>query len=243
MRSRQRWVSSVLALLLVTPVAWAETAPETDFSAWVPAGWMLLQEVQGDLNRDGKPDAVLVLQQQDPANIKPNDGLGMPELDLNPRRLLVLLATASGYQQVLATDQFLPSYSSELTPCLADPFEEGGGVGISNRGLLTVNLTYWLSCGSYNVSSYQFKFRHEDGRFRLIGLDGDTFSRSSGEASQVSTNYLTGQRKRVRGLNMFEESSSQEFWEKLDDKPLHFYLDEMISSCFDDKGTQQGWCE
>lgn len=229
-----------LFLLLSTAIQ-AETSDNTLFSAFVPPGWKLVQSAVGDLNKDEQPDAVLVIQQDEPANIVEHDGLGVPELNLNPRRLLVLLYTANGYRQVLATDRFLPTEHDEHTPCLADPIEEGGGVGIS-RGLLTVNLTYWLSCGSYSVSSYQFKFRYEDDRFRMIGLDTDSFSRSSGEQYQTSINYLTGKRKRTTGLNMFNESKPEISWDTLEADKRRFYLDEMNAGCSDENGNRQQWC-
>lgn len=235
--------------VLLSPAIQAETTDSTVestadssvFSAFVPQGWVLVQSAVGDLNKDQQPDAVLVIQQQDQANIIANDGLGMPELNLNPRRLLVLLHSESGYRQVLATEHFLPTEHDEHTPCLADPIEEGGGVGIS-RGLLTVNLTYWLSCGSYSVSSYQFKFRYDDERFRMIGLDTDHFSRSSGEQYQTSINYLTGKVKRTTGLNMFDESKPKISWDTLAADKRRFYLDEMNAGCSDENGNRQQWC-
>lgn len=227
--------------LLLSIAVQAETPDNTSFSAFVPQGWKLLQSAVGDLNKDQQPDAVLVVQQEDPANIVKHDGFGASELNLNPRRLLVLLHTENGYRQVLATDRFLPTEHDEDTPCLADPIEEGGGVSI-NRGLLTVNLTYWLSCGSYNVYSYQFKFRYDDERFRMIGLDTDSFSRSSGEQNQTSINYLTGKRKRTTGLNMFEESKTEVSWDTLEADKRRFYLDEMNAGCSDENGNRQQWC-
>ena len=61
-----------------------------DFSAYVPKGWKIIKSVEGDLNGDNQADAVLVLQKQDKANIIPNDSMGLPELDTNPRMLKVL---------------------------------------------------------------------------------------------------------------------------------------------------------
>lgn len=240
--SYKRYLFSMLILSVFTvPLMAADDVVSGEFSDWVPAGWKLIQTATGDLNKDNQPDAVIVIQQDNPANIKKNDGLGEPELDLNPRRLIVLLNIDAGYRQVLTTERFLPKQNSEHSPCLTDPVSEGGGVGI-NRGLLAVNLTYWLSCGSYSVSNYQFKFRYDNERFRLIGLDISSFSRSSGEQYETSVNYLTGKRKLTRGLNMFEESKPEITWQTLNPEQRHFYLDDMISSCYDDNGPQQ-WCE
>ena len=60
-----------------------------DFSAYAPKGWKIIKSVEGDLNGDNQADAVLVLQKQDKANIIPNDSMGLPDLDTNPRMLKV----------------------------------------------------------------------------------------------------------------------------------------------------------
>ena len=63
-----------------------------DLRPWVPPGWGLIASVRGDLDKDGRPDAVLVLQRQDLHKVRAVDGLGGPRVDLNERRLQVLLA-------------------------------------------------------------------------------------------------------------------------------------------------------
>lgn len=241
MNLKNNLINCSLFLLLFCFAAQAETTSSADFSGFVPQGWKLIQSSVGDLNKDGQPDAVLVIQQENPDNFVKNDGLGVASLNLNPRRLLVLLQAEDGYREVLATEQFLPTENDENLPCLTDPLIEGGGVSV-HRGLLVVNLSYWLSCGSYSVSGYNFKFRYDDDRFRLIGLDVNGFSRSSGEESQTSINYLTGKVKRTAGLNVFAESKPTISWEALATDRRYFYLDEMNASCYDQNGDQRQWC-
>lgn len=206
---------------------------------WVPKGWKLIQSAVGDLNQDGKSDAVMVLERDDPKNFKQNDGLGAPALNLNPRRLVILLKTTSGYNKVADLEHFLPSENSADNSCLSDPLEEGG-VGI-HRGLLQIDLHYWLSCGSWGVSHDKFVFRYENERFRLIGLDSSEFMRNSGESTEYSTNFLTGRKKITTGLNMFETTKAKTSWKKIPGSRA-FYLDEISSECNTEKKNQD-WCK
>ncbi|WP_249383836.1 hypothetical protein [Chitinivorax sp. B] len=178
----------------------------------------------GDLNQDGNSDAVLVLQENNPAKRQRNDNFGSTVLNLNPRRLVVLFQAGTGYQQVQHIDGFLPSEHDTETPCLEDPLAEGG-IEIK-RGILNIDMHYWLSCGSWEVNHKTFRFRHQHNRFRLIGLDSWSFRRNSGERAERSINYLTGKEKHTTGLNEFATSKPVVTWKTLMGKQ-DFYLDAM----------------
>lgn len=160
------------------------------WQSFVESGWKVEKAVDGDLNADGRADKVLVLQQQDPKKWRANAGLGTDKLDLNPRRLLVLLQDGQGWKQAARNDRILPSANSLETPCLADPLENGG-IGIK-KGVLGITLNYWLSCGSYGTSNKTYRFRHEQGRWPLIGLEDKQFSRSTHDEDNRSYNFVTG---------------------------------------------------
>ena len=174
-------------LLAVLPVGALAAPAVQDF---VPQGWKLEQQIDGDLNGDGRADKVLVLQQQDAAHWQDNPGLGAPRLNLNPRTLLVLWNTPQGYREAVRNTTLLPSENSEDTPCLADPLQEGD-ISIRKQ-VLVVNLHYWLSCGSYSVNHMQYKFRYQQGAWPLIGLDVNSSSRNSYDTEQSSYNFATG---------------------------------------------------
>ena len=174
-------------LLAVLPVGALAAPAVQDF---VPQGWKLEQQVDGDLNGDGRADKVLVLQQQNTANWRDNEALGAPRLNLNPRTLLVLWNTPQGYREAVRNTTLLPSENSEDTPCLVDPLDEGA-ISIRKQ-VLVVNLHYWLSCGSYSVNHMQYKFRYQQGAWPLIGLDVNNSSRNSYDTEQSSYNFATG---------------------------------------------------
>jgi hypothetical protein len=186
-----RTQACIALLLTLTAAAGASVRSNVaTFSSFVPTGWKLVDSNTGELTGDRFDDAVILIQQNNAVKRIKNDDMGQPELDLNPRRLIVLSGTVSGYRLLAASHKLIPPAGSEETPCLVDPYQ---GSAIA-RNTLTVTLTYWLSCGSYGVTNNRFVFRVESERLRLIGFDRMEFTRSTGRGEKVSVNFLTGRK-------------------------------------------------
>ncbi|HTG56948.1 MAG TPA: hypothetical protein VL943_11805 [Niabella sp.] len=205
----------ILAYLIAKPSGAQLNSYKKEFQNYIPKGWVLDTALSGDLNKDQQADMVLVLRNTDPANFKKNNDLGVDQLDLNPRRLLILFKKGTGYTKELASDVFLPSINDEESTCLEDPFSEGG-IAIS-KGLLKIRLHYWLSCGSWYVTDYDYTFRYQNKKFELIGLDVSSFHRASGESSITSYNFSTRKKQTITGMNDFEETTVKpvEKWTKI----------------------------
>jgi hypothetical protein len=211
------------------------------FSKWVPNNWKLSDLEKGDLNRDGIDDVVLVIEERNPDNFKANNGSGPSILNLNPRRLIVLLGSQNGFKELIRRDALLPSEHVEDMGCLADPLANGG-VAIE-RGNLTINLQDWRSCGSYGVVDEKFTFRLHGTRFQLIGYDRSESSRSTGERSEYSTNYLTGKIKISTGLNDFSNVKAKVTWKKRQSTGT-FFLDDITLQCDSaDPAQKNNWCQ
>lgn len=208
-----------LFLLILNFVYWPclaqLSASQKEFKNYIPQHWVLDTVVRGDLNKDRLTDMVLVLRNTDPAYFRQNDGLGMDSLDLNPRRLLILFRTGAAYKKELVTDVFLPSVNSEKSSCLEDPLSEGD-VAIKG-GVLKIRLHYWLSCGSWYVTDYNYTFRYQHEKFELIGLDVSSFHRASGESSITSYNFSTRRKQTITRINEFKENRVKplEKWERI----------------------------
>ncbi|RAO75959.1 hypothetical protein CA260_15495 [Dyella jiangningensis] len=227
------------AFVLAAPSAWAELripavrypglpAQAASAEGFVPAGWRLESQVADDLNGDGRPDLVLVLRQQDPANvIRNDDGLGENPLDTNPRMLAVAFARdGGGYALVLQNHSLIPRHD---IPTIDDMLEEGG-VSVQ-RGALRVTLHFWANAGSWSMGNTTYTFRWQNGRFELIGFDSDSVMRNSGASESLSINYSTGKVKRTVG-NMQDDKETVT-WEKLP-SPRRWTLDEVADgSAFD----------
>lgn len=202
-----RLAGSLLASLLLVTAARAgsdEMVPPVVFPAipahaqtkadLVPKGWAIETESRGDLNGDGAPDLMLVLNMTDPGNVLKNSGLGSQELDTNPRMLVVAFAETATkrYSVALADHTLIPRHTN---PFMDDPLEGAAIV----KGTVRVSLTFWMSAGSWYTSQTKLTFRYQDGCFKLIGYDSTETKRNTGEMSTVSINYLAKKIKTTKG--------------------------------------------
>lgn len=162
MKPSLRLMSTLLVLAgLVTAGGPAQAAPvpvpvlpaqATQLKQFVPPGWVIEQQLKGDLDGDGRADRVLVLQASDPANIVRDNRLP-PDVvrNLNPRLLAIVLAQKSGYRLALQNSTLIPHTDD---PALADPLAH---IAISN-GRLLIRIELWSSMGSYSSEMSDFTF-------------------------------------------------------------------------------------
>lgn len=149
---------------------------------FVPRGWVVETQVEGDLNRDSVPDLAITLVEQLPANA---DKESPPE---RQRALLILLKTTDGKfsRAGLATKLLLCTrcggafYGIVETPVTVE---------ITN-GVLIVRQEY----GSRELTQeiYRFRYEPESKRFLWIGSDLRGYDRLTGETQTESTNFLIG---------------------------------------------------
>mgnify|MGYP003592497632 CR=1 FL=1 len=172
------------------------------YQAYIPAKYVLFEAIQGDLNKDGVKDLVLIVKATDPKQWVNDEYRG--KLDRNRRGVIVLLAEQGKYKKLL---QNLSCFSSE---------NEDGGVYFApeldvsiQKGLFNINYGH----GRYGDWSYSFRMQDHD--LRLIGYD-DSDNFGPYVQTQTSINFLT-QRKIVRkNINQdleaepkFKETSTQ----------------------------------
>jgi len=218
--TRFRWLLGSM-FIAVVPTAFAELhVPDVHYpnllaqamnaEGFVPNGWRLESQQADDLNGDGRPDLILVMRQQDPANvIRNDDGLGENPLDTNPRILVVAFARdGGGYALALQNHALIPRHD---IPTIEDMLSEGGVSTL--RGTLRVTLHFWANAGSWSMGNTTYTFRWQNGRFELIGYDSDSVMRNSGASESLSINYSTGKVKRSVG-NMQDDKETVT-WEKL----------------------------
>ncbi|TDK26344.1 hypothetical protein E2F46_05220 [Luteimonas aestuarii] len=177
----------------VPPVQWPAVAERAmSVQGFVPDGWRLEHHVEGRLDDDARPDLLILLRMQDPANIVEHDGLGMSPFDTNPRMLVIALADPDGgYRRALVDRALIPRPES---PVMDDVLQDdpAHAIRIADNRAFSVALHSWASAGSWFTSRRSFTFRWQDGCFRLIGLDTFELHRGSGATAEASINYLTG---------------------------------------------------
>jgi hypothetical protein len=163
--------------------ALALTAPTPE--AFVPTGWVLVQQIAQDFDGDGRPDALLLLRMNDPHNVLTQEGMGESPLDTNPRLLAAVLAEGQGYRLAFQNLALIPRHD---TPTLDDPFTSVESI----KGGFDVSLHSFANAGSWWMGNTKFRFRFQGGCFRLIGYDTSSVHRASQATESTSANYLTG---------------------------------------------------
>ena len=184
-----------------------------DAAAVTPPGWRTGHAVEGDLNADGRADLVLVLHQQDPANLIRHDGFGEDPLDTNPRMLVVGFARDGGYDLVARNHTLIPR---RVEPNLTDPLEQPPEI---RNGVVSVRLDFFASAGGWTMFNSTTRFRWQDGAFRLIGHDYSEVARNTGETVDRSVNFLTRRVSTVRS-SIDVDTPPPAVWTRLPPGPL-----------------------
>jgi hypothetical protein len=228
MNIRPAFVFSVLvafvppaqADLQIPPASYPKLAAQAPAAeGFVPPGWRLDRKLTGDLDRDGSPDLVLVLKQNDPKNVIRHDAMGRNPFDTNPRILAIAFSRAEGgYALALQNHTLIPRPEY---PTMDDPLDpsgvQPGGIQIRN-GTLRVTLGRFMSAGGWGMGRSTFTFRFQNGKFELIGFDRRETQRNTGEIVEVSINFSTG-RVSVTKTSMETDTPGKPQWSRLPPSP------------------------
>ena len=143
---------------------------------FVPKNYNLVEEIYGDLNKDGIDDCVLIIKGTDKNKfISTESG---EKLDRNRRGIIVLFKNDLNYE--IAVKNY---------KCFASENEEGGNYFAPefSAEIKKGNLYFNYGHGRYGFWKYTFRYKNSD--FELIGFD-----RSNGGVvieSETSINFLT----------------------------------------------------
>ncbi len=180
-----RWSSWALAALCLATPARADPpllpATAATPAGFVPAGWQIAQQVVVDLNHDGRPDAVLLLQPDAPP---PPPGTGR-----SPERVLaVLLQQRGGWAMVAQNARLVPQADLATQE---DPLNNGE-LATGKAGSFSLSLGLSSTAGSYVSALLTYRFRLERRCVRLIGHDRLQTHRATLDTQDTSINFLTG---------------------------------------------------
>ena len=202
-----------LFLLILPLVAGAQKLKSTGTSVEdiVPKGWTHTEQT-GDLNKDGIKDLVIIATPDFKENTKTRDDGYV--YNFNKPVLAIYFGSKNGDFQLF----------SQYKEVLAAPEHEfvsiDYGLNITDKGVLTIDLSYFYSAGSGSNDSDKYVFRYQNGDFFLIGKDEQSQSRMSGEFVIHSYNYLTNKLQIVTD-NVFEDNfEKKEKWQRIPKKPL-----------------------
>ena len=177
----------------LTPLACAKDSGSVDLL--VPATYVVVDRIQGDLNGDKRPDYVLLIKGTDKSKVVNHEYRG--ELDLNRRGIIVAFGTPEGYSPVI-----------ENRACFYSEDEDGGvyfvpEIDVSiQKGTLRIHFSH----GRYGYWEYNFRYQHSD--FELIGYDSSDDQGPVVERT-TSINLLT-RKMRVRENTVPEAEPGEE---------------------------------
>ena len=189
---------ALLIFLISGTNAFGQEAPRTAKSTaeFVPRGYVIVQKIQGDLNKDNQADSVLIIKGTDKANFVKDESRG--ELDRNRRGIIIALKNNDHYELVL-----------ENRDCFSSEHEDGGvyfspelGVFVE-KGILRVHYFH----GRYGFWSYKFRYQNSD--FELIGYENDQSHGPITERS-ISINFMTKKMLIKENINQEAEVGGDE---------------------------------
>ena len=177
---------------------------------FVPKGWDLEQQKVADLNGDGSDDALLIMRRPEPSGA--------------PQRILAVVLRQRGR----TAGYVLSELNSRLIPRTGETQEDplADAEFIVRRGGFEVKFTLLAGIGSYETATFRYRFRYQNGCFRLIGYDRMETNRGTLETRDLSINFLTGEV--VRRAGNAQSDATKEQHEKLKDN---------VCRCFGELGS------
>lgn len=150
------------------------------------AGWEILAESYGDLNGDKAADLAFVIEGTDPKLVQANSDFGDDRpVDHNPRVLGIYFKNpvTGMFEKALQSNDFIPLKDSYE---MDEPF---GGAEIREDGILSIDIGFWTSMGSWSMSGTHYAFRYRKGRFELVYLDYNLAWRNSGATTEIKLDF------------------------------------------------------
>jgi len=202
-----------------------------NIDSFVPVGWKVLGTEEGDLNKDGLDDAVMVTED---VNYKTVAGTLCDQFSC-PRRLLILFQTKNkGYE--LSTESDKAILLAGEGGIFGDPF---AGIEIENGSFL-INF-YGGSAWRWSNS---YRFRYQDSAWFLIGATSfNYFNVVDCVDDKVDYNFLTGRKQEIKSnkWDIYLQSSDgeedkscsrEEVWSDINNNRL-INLNKFVASGFD----------
>ena len=177
------------------------TAPKMELKKdpkeFVPKGYTLFQQYKGDLNKDGKPDVVLMIKGTEESKWVDDENRG--RLDRNRRGLIILFKRDGGYELIAENDE---CFSSE---------NEDGGVYYAPELSLEINkntLILHYAHGRYGYWQYIFRYQNND--FELIGYFG-SYDRGPVVINITDVNFSTRTCVYKENINADDDEAEEKF--------------------------------
>lgn len=189
-------MKALLTALFTTfiTIVLGQVAQKLNLTDFVPKGYVVFEKVNGDLNKDGIEDCIIIIKGTDTNKIVNDEYRG--KLDRNRRGIIVLFNKNGHF-----------SLASKNYNCFSSENEDGGVYYAPELSIeiKKSNLYINYAHGRYGYWGYTFRFQNSD--FELIGYDE---SDNSGPVvnSETSINFST--KNKIVKVNTSENAESEE---------------------------------
>lgn len=197
-------ILSLSLLLTLLSTTYAQVNPSEKPADFLPKGYVVVEELRGDLTKDDLEDLVYIIQGTDEKLILDDETRGI--LNHNPRGIVIGIQREGTYEVALENHTCFPSDGEDgevyYAPDLSFKIAKG-------------NLYVTFDHGRYGSSTYTFRYQNID--FELIGYDqSDNFGPVV--AREISINFMT--RKKLERANTFtkkegEDETFKETWKTI----------------------------
>jgi hypothetical protein len=193
----------LLVLLALPLIGFGQVEQKKNPTDFLPKGYFVFEKINGDLNKDGIDDCVLIIKGTDKNQIITDEYTG--ELADRNRRGILVLFNKNGYYELA-----IKNYD-----CFSVSENEMGGVEELSFEIRKNNLFVHYVLGRSGDWSYNFRYQNSD--FELIGYD-----ESSGGPStyswfvldrKKSINFLTKKKQEEVNINKEAEGGEEVFRE------------------------------
>ncbi len=209
---------ALLILLVFGTPAIGQAAPTfvkspTDL---IPSEYVLVETIQGDMNKDGKTDYVLLIKGTDKEKFFDHEYLGA--LDRNRRGIIIAFESNGEYELVLKN-----------LDCFSPENEDGGVYFAPDLSISVHKGSLFISYGHGRYGYWSYNFRYQNSNFELIGYDSSQ-NRGPLIEREVSINFLTKKILTRENINQDAEGGDEYFketWKRLT-LPKPIKLEEII---------------
>jgi hypothetical protein len=187
--------------LVIGTNAFAQSTPKTAKSPtdFIPVGYVVFKEIQGDLNKDNQLDYVFIIKRMDKDKFVKHEYRG--QVDRNRRGIIIAFKNNNQYELVLKNRD-----------CFSSENEDGGVYFPPELGIYIEkeNLLVHYAHGRYGYWTYNFRYQNSD--FELIGYDSSQ-DRGPVVERSISINLVTKKMRIRENMNKYAEGGDEDFKE------------------------------
>ena len=181
----------------VKPVVVAQMELKADPEEFIPDGYVLFSGCEGDLNKDGKPDVVLMIKGTEESKWVDHEYRG--RLDRNRRGLIILFKRDGGYELIAENDE-----------CFSSENEDGGVYYAPELDFYIKNNTLILHYAHGRYGYWKYIFRYQNNDFELIGYFG-SYDRGPVVLYITDVNFSTRTCVYKENINADDDEAEEKF--------------------------------